>query len=167
MKLHNRYALSAFAGLSLVGALAGCSSTASAGDAATVTSPTADPTATATAPGTSTTPAAQSSGAVVAATGTLKDGTYTETGRYQSPAGNDSIKVTLTLTNSVVTNLKVTPNATNPTAKQYQGDFVSGINALVVGKKIDSLKISQVSGSSLTSTGFNAAIAQIKSDATA
>ena len=98
---------------------------------------------------------------------TYKDGTYTESGSYQSPAGSSSVKVTITLASDVVTDVKVTGDATDPTAKQHQSEFIGGISSVVVGKKIDNLKVSRVSGSSLTSQGFNAALAKIKTDARA
>jgi uncharacterized protein with FMN-binding domain len=152
------YALGAFAGLSLVGTLAGC--------AATSTAAATDPTST---PATNTTPSPGATAGTDTTTAktstTYKNGTYSAEGHYTSPAGNDSIEVKVTLTNDVITALTVTPNATNPNAIRYQGDFISGIKAVVVGKKIDSLHVSRVAGSSLTSTGFNAAIKTIEANA--
>jgi hypothetical protein len=48
-----------------------------------------------------------------------------------------------------------------------QGEFISGIAGVVVGKNIDSIKVDKVGGSSLTSGGFNAAVDAIKADAEA
>ncbi|NED66077.1 calcium-binding protein, partial [Streptomyces sp. SID10244] len=56
---------------------------------------------------------------------------------------------------------------TKGTSKEFQGKFASGVDALVVGKNIDDLDVHKVSGSSLTSTGFNDAIDQIKTEAQA
>jgi hypothetical protein len=41
------------------------------------------------------------------------------------------------------------------------------VSGEVVGKSLDDIKVSKVAGSSLTSGGFNKAIEQIKTDATA
>ena len=91
------------------------------------------------------------------------DGTYTKTGSYQSPAGPESIAVTVTVENDVVKSLAVTPNAVNETSKTYQGLFAQGVNSLVAGKNIDEVGgFSQVNGSSLTSGGFNSAFAAVK-----
>src|SRR6478735_1599913 len=65
----------------------------------------------------------------------------------------------------VVTAVDVTGSATSGNSKQYQSAFISGISAEVVGKDIDSLDVSKVAGSSLTSGGFNAALDTIRSDA--
>ena len=52
-----------------------------------------------------------------------------------------------------------------PESKHYQGQFVEGISAVVVGKSLDELNVGIVSGSSLTSGGFNAALELIKAEA--
>lgn len=157
MRRSSTYALTALTGISLLGVVTGCAATATTSGDAT-TDPTPTTTASATTDPTST---------AAAGTSTYKDGSYTESGSYQSPAGSDSVKVTITLASDVVTAVKVTGDATDPTAKMHQSQFIGGISAIVVGKKIDSLKVSKVSGSSLTSDGFNAALAKIKTDARA
>jgi len=95
------------------------------------------------------------------------DGTYTADGSYQAPSGTESITVELTLTDDAVTDITVTPHASDPTAKGMQANFASGIADQVVGQDIDTLNITRVSGSSLTSGGFKIAIAAIKEDALA
>jgi uncharacterized protein with FMN-binding domain len=95
-------------------------------------------------------------------TSTYKDGTYTTTGSYNSPAGTESIGVSVTLANNIVTAATVTSQAKDPTAKTYQSYFVSGYKSYVIGKSITSIKLSSVSGSSLTSQGFNAALKRIE-----
>ena len=135
-----------FAGLGLVGALAGCSTATAAAPAAGSSSTAADA------------PAGSSS---------YKDGTYSETAGYTSPGGPQTVTVKLTLAANKVTEVTVIGHASDPTAKSYQADFIGGISAEVVGKDIDSLNVSRVAGSSLTSGGFNAAIKAIKTDALA
>lgn len=95
------------------------------------------------------------------------DGTYTADGSYQAPSGTESITVELTLVDDTVTDITVTPHATDPTAKGMQTNFASGIADQVVGQDIDQLNVTRVSGSSLTSGGFKIAIAAIKEDALA
>lgn len=143
-------------GLGLVGALAGCTTgTSTGGTSATSGS------------GLSSSPSssAGSTSSGSTSTGGYKDGTYTEDGSYSSPGGQETITVKVTLANSVITAVTVTPHATGGQPKQYQDDFAGGISDVVVGKKIDSLSVSRVAGSSLTSNGFNKAIAAIKADA--
>jgi uncharacterized protein with FMN-binding domain len=99
--------------------------------------------------------------------GEYTDGTYSASGSYTAPSGTETVDVTVTLAGNVVTGLEVVGEATDPTAKLHQGEFIAGINAQVVGKKIDELSIHKVGGSSLTSGGFNTALASIKADAAA
>jgi uncharacterized protein with FMN-binding domain len=98
---------------------------------------------------------------------TYKDGTYTATGSYDSPAGTEKVKVTLTLASNTVTAANVISETNDPTAQTYQSIFISGYKSHVVGKKINTIKLSNVSGSSLTSQGFNDALKQIEQQATA
>jgi lactam utilization protein B len=65
------------------------------------------------------------------------DGSYTADGDYVAPSGQESITVELTIEDDVV------------------------------GKDIDELTVSRVAGSSLTSSGFNAALDDIKRQAVA
>ena len=94
-----------------------------------------------------------------------KDGTYTADGSYQAPSGTESITVELTLQDDKITSVTVTPHATDPTAKGHQAEFVGGIADQIVGEDIDTLNVTRVSGSSLTSGGFKIAVAAIKEQA--
>ena len=93
------------------------------------------------------------------------DGTYTQTGSYQSPAGPEDVGVTITLEADVVSGVEVEPMPDNPTTREYQGRFAGGVADAVVGKKLDELSVDKVAGSSLTSGGFNDAVGKIKSEA--
>ena len=98
---------------------------------------------------------------------TFRDGTYTATGDYVSPGGPSAIAVTLTLKDNRVTAVTVTPKAENPTAVSYEAMFASGVSGLVVGKRITELDVTTVSGSSLTSMGFDKAVTAIQERAKA
>lgn len=93
------------------------------------------------------------------------DGQYTESGSYQSPGGTESVEVTITLAANTVTAVTVVGDAQGSNSQIYQEMFASGIGAEVVGKNIDELAVDKVAGSSLTSGGFNDALATIKADA--
>lgn len=137
-------------GLLSVAALAGC-----APDAASSTSTP------------SSTNGASSTSDSGAASSPLKDGSYSATGEYQSPGGASAVAVTLTLQSGTITALTVVPKAENATARQYEAQFASGVNAVVVGKKIAGLHVGAVSGSSLTGQGFESALAAIQKEAAA
>ncbi len=139
-----RTAALAAIGLGLIGTVAGCAAGAATSDAGTDTN---------------------------TGTGTVDesytDGTYTADGSYQSPNGTESIGVTLTIADDVVTAVEIETRPTNPTTSQYQSLFAGGIADEVVGVDIDQLNVTVVSGSSLTSGGFREAVAAIKADALA
>jgi len=90
------------------------------------------------------------------------DGEYKAVGTYTSPGGQETIDVTLTLKNSVVTAVDVTPNATLPISAGFQRKFADGVAEVVVGKAITDIKLDAVSGSSLTPKGFADALEEIK-----
>lgn len=128
-------------GAVLVGVLAGCASTTSDSSESTSATGTSD---------TST---------------TYQDGTYTANGSYSSPDGQEEIAVTVTVKSNLVTAVAVSSLQSEGEGAQYQAQFESGISSVVVGKSLDSLSVSTVAGSSLTSQGFNAALAIIRSKA--
>lgn len=100
------------------------------------------------------------------AKGEYKAGKYTAEGEYASPAGPEKVKVDLTLkADGTISDVMFTGETEQPVSKKYQGLFSSGYKSLVMGKKIDDVKLDKVSGSSLTPMGFNDAIEKIKSDA--
>jgi hypothetical protein len=92
------------------------------------------------------------------------DGQYSADGWY----GNlpSSIGVTVTLADDVITEVAVTPHATNPTSLELQERFAEAIPDVVIGRNIDELEIDRLAGSSGTPIGFNDAIAQIRNQAT-
>jgi len=98
---------------------------------------------------------------------TYKDGTYSATGTYSSPGGSQQIGVSITISNGTVTATTATDKATDRDSREFQDDFIASYKSLVVGKSLDSISLSRVSGSSLTSQGFNNAITQIKEQAKA
>lgn len=101
----------------------------------------------------------------VAVDATFKDGTYSSTGNYAAPSGQESIDVTMTVKDGAVADVSVVPNATNVASKKFQEMFANGCKMMVVGQKLSTLSLSKVSGSSLTPKGFNDAIAEIRTQA--
>ncbi|MDN8548482.1 FMN-binding protein [Microbacterium sp. NM3R9] len=146
-------AAASVAGLAL---LAGC---AGASDAE-------EPAAGADQPSSATTPAAGGNTGS-AGGGTYTDGSYTAEGSYQTPEGPETITVTLTIASDAVTDVEVVGEPTRRESKQYQEEFIGGIDDLIVGKSLDDIEVDRVAGSSLTSGGFNAAVEEIRTDAAA
>ncbi len=94
-----------------------------------------------------------------------EDGTYAATGNYISPAGAESVDVTVTLDDGVITDATFHGNATHPTSMKKQADFATGFEAQVVGKSIDDVSLGVVNGSSLAPKGFMDALVKIKAEA--
>lgn len=93
------------------------------------------------------------------------DGIYSADGRYTSPAGIQAIGVALELQNGHIAWISVTPRTYIGEPGEFQGQFAAGVPMEVVGKDIDDVDVSRVAGSSLTSAGFNQALALIKDEA--
>ncbi len=149
-------AAASVAGLAL---LAGCAGQAEAEQPASGTTPEATSPATEGSSG--------STGSAGAAGGAYTDGSYTAEGTYQTPEGPETITVTLTIASDAVTDVEVTGEPTRRESRQYQAEFIGGIDDLVVGKSLDEVEVDRVAGSSLTSGGFNAAVEEIRTDAAA
>lgn len=163
----SRTALLAFTGISFVGILAGCSSTSGSTTGSSGSSGSSDSSSSSAATDAGSSPSASSSSSAASSTGTYKNGTYTEQGTYSSPGGQEVISVKLTIASDAVSDVTVKTVKADPTATQYESQFIGGIKAAIVGKKIDDLHVTQVAGSSLTSQGFDNALTKIKSDAKA
>lgn len=97
--------------------------------------------------------------------GSYTDGTYSASGSYRTPETTETINVTLTLEDGVVTTASVQQKPQDKESEEYQSAFRSNYKPSVVGKKIDDINLSRVSGSSLTSNGFNKALEDIKKQA--
>ena len=152
-----RAAIAVFAGLAAVTTLAGCAAEAVEAEV-TTPAPTTEA-----AEDTST----ETTAPIEAGDSVYTDGTYSADGGYQSPNGSESISVTVTIADDVVTSVEVVGHATGGNSKQFQGQFAGGIAAEVIGVALEDVSVSRVAGSSLTSGGFNAAIDAIQAEAQA
>lgn len=138
----------ALAGVAGLLVLAGCAGATTSSDGTTTDGTTTD-------------------GGTASTDASYTDGTYTAEGTYSTPESVETITVTVTLKDDKVTEVEVTGDPQKAESRQYQSQFIGGISAEVVGKDIDQISVSRVAGSSLTSSGFNAAIAEIKQQAAA
>ncbi len=129
---------------------------------------TSTDTATSTTTTTTTPSTSSSSQSSTASTSTYKDGTYTANGSFTTPDGTERIGVTITLVSSKITKVSIDDSSIfSRESVQYTERFINGINSVVVGKNISDVKVSRVSGASLTPVGFNNALTTIKNDAKA
>ena len=109
-------------------------------------------------------PAISSSGS---SSGTYKNGTFSATSSYRVPHGEESVQVSLTLTNGIVTGASIQNSENDGTSASYQEDFASSYKSQVVGKSISSLALDVIAGASDTTQGFNDAVSQISTEAKA
>lgn len=112
-----------------------------------------------------TTGTSEGTGTGASGSGSYADGTYTADGSYATPESVETIAVTVTLEDDVITAVKVAGDPQKRESEQYQSQFIGGIADVVVGQDIDDIQVNRVAGSSLTSGGFNDAIETIKSEA--
>lgn len=142
------------------------SQTPSTQAASSTTQSTTKPSTTTTFSGSSTSTSSNTSSTTTSSkTTTYKNGTYTATGSYLAPDGTQSILVSLTIANDVVTATTVTPQATQEGSSSWQQYFAANYSASVIGKSLATLSLGNVSGASLTPIGFNAAVTSIRTQA--
>jgi uncharacterized protein with FMN-binding domain len=92
-----------------------------------------------------------------------QSGTYSARSSYRVPGSIESIKVTLAVSNGVITNVSIVNSEGDNNSAQYQQDFTSAYKSSVVGKKLSGLQLDVISGASDTTQGFNDALSQIAS----
>lgn len=80
--------------------------------------------------------------------------TKKETVSYVSPAGNETIELSVSVADGVITAVTATPQATNEISKKLQTSFSEKVSAQVVGKKISDLGADAIGGASLTTGAF-------------
>ncbi|WP_366180106.1 FMN-binding protein [Actinomyces timonensis] len=100
--------------------------------------------------------------------GPYTDGSYQDTQAYKGadelPA-DESIDVSVTLSDGAITDVTVTGRAGNATSEDFIRGFTSRIKGAVVGKSIEQAHVTALAGASKTSAAFNAAIDAIAEQA--
>ena len=91
------------------------------------------------------------------------DGVYTATGEYGGQPSHITVKATLE--NGIITAVTVTPHAYVPRSLELQRAFAAAVPKVVVGKRLDKVRVGKLAGSSSTPEGFNDAIRQIREKA--
>lgn len=91
------------------------------------------------------------------------DGVYTATGEYGGQPSH--ITVRATLKDGIIIAVTVTPHAYVPRSLELQRAFAAAVPKVVVGKRIDQVRVRKLAGSSGTPKGFNDAIRQIRQQA--
>ncbi len=84
-----------------------------------------------------------------------------------APSGRETVGLTLTVKNDIVTAVSVQDMAGDETSSQFQQMCGMKISMMVVGMNLADLNTIKISGASLTPKGFTAAISTIKADAKA
>ncbi len=88
----------------------------------------------------------------------------TGTSKYTSPARiTHDMEVTLTLDGDLITDAQLIFDNGKGPSNDYHKRFESSYRTEVIGQKLSTLSLSRVGGASLTSDGFNDALAAIRS----
>ncbi|USN44730.1 MAG: hypothetical protein H6500_02715 [Candidatus Woesearchaeota archaeon] len=94
----------------------------------------------------------------------IPDGTYTDTGRFMTPAGENEIEITLSVKDGIIETFEMKGITLNKEASvKYFDQYQEGISSYVIGKPLANLEVpAKISGSSLTSKGVQSALDSIK-----
>jgi hypothetical protein len=94
------------------------------------------------------------------------DGAYKTAIRYEVPYGYvESMDVSVTIKNGVVTETDVAFEIINPVSNDYIDLFERYYKEKVIGQPINDISLSRIGGASLTNAAFNAALQNIKNEA--
>ncbi len=101
---------------------------------------------------------------VVTAQLDYKDGTYTTEETYALPnGGSHHMDITMVIENDTVTDVRmVFDGDVSGGSTAIQERFTTAMQPMVVGANLDSISLSRTGGASLTTAGFNKALAEIK-----
>ncbi|MBP9761983.1 hypothetical protein KBD11_02850 [Candidatus Saccharibacteria bacterium] len=114
--------------------------------------------------------AATHTSATPQASSSFKDGSYNASVQYEVPKGfTNDIDVKLTLSGGTVSAVHVTDSfsGADRESAEYIDAFEANIESAIVGKSIGDVALSRVGGASLTTQGFNEALADIANQAKA
>ena len=96
------------------------------------------------------------------------DGDYTVSTSYALPnGGSHDMEVSFTFREDTITGVSVVFDGSVGKNTTPQKRFIDTMNPLVIGNDIDSISLSRVGGSSLTTNGFNDALEKAKTMARA
>jgi hypothetical protein len=92
----------------------------------------------------------------------IADGTYVDNEDYMSPGGLDTIEVTLSVDNDIVTAVDIKAIVADKTSQNYINKVDAALPDLVIGKSISEIQNlpKQISGSSLTTAAFKKQVQQ-------
>ncbi|MGJ0183933.1 hypothetical protein [Corynebacterium glyciniphilum] len=91
------------------------------------------------------------------------DGTYNATGEYGG--GPSYLGVTVTLEDSIITEVVVEPCAEDETIRGYQERFAGAVPDEVIGRSLDEADVGVLAGATVCADGFNDALTQIRDQA--
>ncbi len=94
-----------------------------------------------------------------------KNGNYDVTVKYNTPAGPESLYVNLTLADNKVSAATVNNMGKDKVSINMQNKFIADFQKHTIGQDISALNLQVTSGSSLTTGGFNDALAKIRTQA--
>jgi uncharacterized protein with FMN-binding domain len=107
------------------------------------------------------------SGSTATSQSTFADGSHQGSVTYSVPGNHTTnLNITLTLQGDTVTASEVVFSGNRDHESiGYENRFTKSYQSQVVGKKLSEIKLSRVSGASLTTNAFNSAVAKVQSTA--
>lgn len=98
-------------------------------------------------------------------TGSYKNGTYTASTSYMVPRGTNTINVTLTIVDGVITSISTKHTSNDHESALYIDSFDSDIDDATTGESLSGFSVSRIGGASLTTDAFNDVLDTIRTDA--
>lgn len=95
----------------------------------------------------------------------LTDGTYSTTVAYTTHHHSESIGVTVTIENGIITNVETDHSENDNRSIEYQEGFAAAIDDLVEGQSLNEVSVSRVAGASDTTNAFMQALQDIANEA--
>lgn len=81
---------------------------------------------------------------------------------YSSPAGPETMQISLSVdVDGKISAVNSVADATHPVSLKLQNAFAAGLGDVVIGKDIAGLQVDVIGGASLTTGGFNEAVAKM------
>lgn len=93
-----------------------------------------------------------------------RDGTYTTTANYDVPRDTNTITVTITIKDGLIVSFSSESDYGDDESAMYINSFEAAAPSSIVGQSVDT-SFSRIGAASLTTAGFEAALAKVKSEA--
>jgi uncharacterized protein with FMN-binding domain len=90
---------------------------------------------------------------------------YSANVSYDVPENNETLALTISISNGLVTDVNVSQSKTGRKSANYQTNFEKSYKQFVIGKQLKDINLSRVGGASITTNAFMEAIKAVQKQA--